>query len=206
MLSRIFAPLLASCVAALIAFAGGQGTPSFAQTAAQIPANAHSKSFGGGWNCDLGYRRANGGCKGIVVPENAYPTSKSYGRGWECKHGHTESAEGCTPIQVPKNAYLTPTGARWACDRGFRRVEETCLRVQVPENGSRICRDFGPPDQALGARRRGARHCGLVGAAPGGTLVRSHTLPARASCLRTRRRNGRERSDRLAGDPDDARA
>ena len=58
-----------------------------------IPENAHSKSYGGGWECNRGYRQVNRACSVIKLPTNAYLTDSSYGQGWECSWGYYCSAK-----------------------------------------------------------------------------------------------------------------
>ncbi len=101
----------------------------------EIPKNAHSKSYGGSWECDRGYREADGRCVAVKMPPNAYPTRASFGRGWNCKRGFRAVGAGCVAITVPANAFLNPHGDRWECERGYRRIGEGCAVVVVPRNG-----------------------------------------------------------------------
>ena len=67
--------------ALLLAFA----LPSFAQSAtAPMPENAHPKSYGDGWECDVSYRIEGDLCVAIVVPQHGYATNRTYGKGWYC--------------------------------------------------------------------------------------------------------------------------
>ena len=85
----------------------------FAQgSSAEVPDNAHAKSYGNGWECNKGYRDVNAGCAAVKVPANAYPTNHSYGRGWECNRGYLEADETCRFVKVPSNAYLNADGDR----------------------------------------------------------------------------------------------
>ena len=43
----------------------------------KLPENARAKSYGGGWECERGYREDNGVCAAIRIPANAYLTNKS---------------------------------------------------------------------------------------------------------------------------------
>jgi hypothetical protein len=100
------------------------------------PTNASDRTYGGGWDCNPGYRVANGACAEIVVPENAYATGRSYGTGWNCRRGFQARDGGCAPIPVPENAFLDSRsgGPGWRCDRGFRPVDGTCVELRVPAN------------------------------------------------------------------------
>ena len=111
--------------------------PTFAQSNSdQIPDNAHLKSYGDGWECDLSYRIKSGNCVAIVVPENAYATNRSYGVGWECLHGYKEVDQAtCTEVIVPDGGFLDPSGQRWWCSRGYLKKNDTCAEVVVPANG-----------------------------------------------------------------------
>jgi hypothetical protein len=102
----------------------------------EIPEHASAKRYGGGWECDRGYREANGICMAVKVPADAYATNASYGPGWECNWGYGKVDETCVAIEVPPNAYLNASGsARWTCDRGYRPVGEACVPIEVPVNG-----------------------------------------------------------------------
>ena len=46
-----------------------------------LPENATAKSYGTGWNCNVGYRKKNNACDAVIIPSNAYPTNKTYGTG-----------------------------------------------------------------------------------------------------------------------------
>lgn len=106
--------------------------PSFAQP---VPDNASAKSYGDGWECDIGYRQREDLCAAVVVPENAYATNRSYGRGWACLHGFLErDRTSCVAVVVPEGAFLDPSGERWHCLRGFARRDGACVEVIVPEN------------------------------------------------------------------------
>ena len=102
--------------------------------AAATPENAHPKSYGTGWECNPGYREANGACGAVEVPANAYPTNDSYGRGWECARGYEREGDACTLISIPSNAYLNARGDGWKCDRGYRPSSGACVAVNVPKD------------------------------------------------------------------------
>ncbi len=108
--------------------------------AAEVPPNAQARSYGSGWECDLGYREDQGACVAIQIPANAYPTGRSYGDGWDCAHGYRRQASACVEIVVPDNAYLTAKGDDWQCDRLFQRVGAACEAIAVPDYGYLIDR------------------------------------------------------------------
>lgn len=46
--------------------------PAAAQTdSSEPPENAQLRRFGGGWECDPGYREREGACAAVAIPENA---------------------------------------------------------------------------------------------------------------------------------------
>ena len=110
--------------------------PGYSQsTSLAVPENASAKKYGGGWECNLGFRQNDGVCTAIVVPENAYPTNRSYGRGWECYHGfRTKDKAECSLVDVPEGGYLGPSGERWRCLRGYVKVDDTCQEIVLPTN------------------------------------------------------------------------
>ena len=48
-----------------------------------VPENAYVVGYGTGWECNLGYSRADGTCVVIEIPPDAFATGVAYGRGWE---------------------------------------------------------------------------------------------------------------------------
>lgn len=130
---------LGRLVAKLTAVAGlitSLAFPVFAQDGTgPIPQNAQARSYGGGWNCVLGYRVDGAECLTIELPENAYATGRSYGTGWECRRGYEERGEAsCAPILVPAHAFLQSYGSDWQCERGYRQDRETCVPIILPEH------------------------------------------------------------------------
>ena len=106
-MARLFSKLASVAgVAAFLAF------PVSAQDGTgPTPQNAQPRGYGGGWDCDLGYRVEGAECLALDIPEHAYPTGRAYGTGWDCARGY-EDANGtsCTPIPVPANAFLRSSG------------------------------------------------------------------------------------------------
>ena len=104
---RLLAKLLAAFTSVLV-FA----SPGFAQDGTGVPpSNAQSRTFGVGWDCNIGFREVGGTCAAIDIPENAYATGRSYGTGWACRRGFEETAVGtCAAIFVPENAFLRSSG------------------------------------------------------------------------------------------------
>ena len=97
--------------------------------------NAQSRGYGGGWDCDLGYRVEGTECLALDIPENAYATGRSYGSGWACRRGFEEiGGTACQPIPVPENAFLRSSGYDWQCDRGYRQDRESCILIVLPDN------------------------------------------------------------------------
>ena len=135
-------------------------TPSvvFAQSSSVgIPENASAKSYGSGWQCDRGYREADGVCGAIEVPAHAYAFDTSYGRGWECGRGYQEHNETCTAVAVPQNAYLNASGDSWECNRSYLQVGEACAAIEVPANGYLTDTAHGSGWSAIVAIGRSAR-------------------------------------------------
>ncbi len=135
------------CVTLLVAAialgsASAQTTSSRGPTE-KIPANAHARNFGGGWECDRGFREDAGRCQAVAIPESAYGTGVSYGRGWECRRGFRENRGACTAIAVPENAYLDSLGDGWNCQRGFRKTGEGCVAIRVPVDGYLTDESYG---------------------------------------------------------------
>jgi hypothetical protein len=99
-----------------------------------LPANAHAKLYGGGWECNYGYLEENNTCNLIKIPVHAY--LNSYGSRWECNRGYRVSGQACVAIKVPVNGYLDDAsyGPGWRCERGFRQSTDACVAVKVPEN------------------------------------------------------------------------
>lgn len=99
-----------------------------------MPKNAQPYAYGGGWDCDLGFRVQGVECLALDIPEHAYPTGSSYGSGWACDRGYSEmEGTSCNPIPVPANAFLRPSGYEWQCDRGFRQEGEACVTITLPQ-------------------------------------------------------------------------
>lgn len=98
-----------------------------------MPENASAKSYGGGWECNVGFRQSGTICFAVIVPDNAYSTNRTYGLGWECLRGFrkTEDAN-CIAVKVPEGGYLDPSGERWRCLRGYIKVDDTCQKITLP--------------------------------------------------------------------------
>ena len=78
---------------------------------ADVPENAHTKSYGTGWECDPGYREMGDHCAAVAVPANAFSTNSSYGSGWDCNRGYIKGSDSCTAVSVPPHARLSPDDA-----------------------------------------------------------------------------------------------
>ncbi|WP_189639090.1 hypothetical protein [Paramylibacter ulvae] len=100
-----------------------------------VPKHAHAKSYGDGWECDIGYRIKDSGCFAVFVPENGLLTNRSYGPGWECHHGYKETkAAACVKVDVPLGGFLAPSGDKWHCLRGYQKLKDSCQELIIPTN------------------------------------------------------------------------
>ena len=54
----------------------------------EAPANSHAKRYGGGWECDRGYRNVHQSCEAVQVPANAH--LDYFGDRWQCNRGYRE--------------------------------------------------------------------------------------------------------------------
>lgn len=111
--------------------------PVFAQDGTgPVPDNAEARHYGGGWDCDLGFREDGAECLALYIPDNAYATRRKFGSGWACSRGYQEiSGASCEATRVPKNAHLRTAGYDWQCDHGYRQDRETCVPIDIPEHG-----------------------------------------------------------------------
>ena len=128
---RVFAILLAAYAVVYLFVTAG-----FAQDGTGLPPeNAQNRTYGAGWDCNIGYREDDGSCAALDLPENAYATGRSYGTGWACRRGFVETAGGiCAEIFVPENAFLRSSGYGWECERGYREERDTCVAIEVPDH------------------------------------------------------------------------
>jgi hypothetical protein len=112
---------------ALLALASWPGVAATQDDSAQavVPLNAHMRSHGGGWECDRGYRKANGACAKIEVPPHAFLGSR--GSRWDCERGFKKDLHSCLALQMPTNAHLACSGNRWSCDPGYQQQGEVCM-------------------------------------------------------------------------------
>ena len=123
---------------------GSISAPASAQTSS-IPDNAHAKSYGSGWECNLGFRAKDDTCSAVIVPDNAHPTDQPFGKGWECLHGYKEVDEtNCIEVKLPKNAYLDADGNRWRCLRRYRAVDDGCEEIALPAHAYLTNDNYGP--------------------------------------------------------------
>lgn len=119
--------------------------PAFAQTGSQpMPENASAKSYGDGWECNIGFRLNETTCIAVVVPQNAYDMKRSYGSGRECLHGFREIDDAaCVAVKVPEGGLLDPSGERWRCLRGYIKVDDTCQEIVLPANAYLVDASYG---------------------------------------------------------------
>ena len=110
--------------------------PAFAQTNALLmPENASARSYGDGWECNIGFRLNENACVAVIVPQNAYATNRSYGSGWQCLHSFRRTDDAaCVAVEVPEGGFLDPSGERWRCLRGYIKVDDTCQEIVLPAN------------------------------------------------------------------------
>ena len=91
----------------LAALAAIPGVEFVQGASAGMPENARAKSYGSGWECNRGYRRADRACAAIIVPSNAYLGPS--GDRWECDRGYSKIDEACVAVKVPPHGYLADT-------------------------------------------------------------------------------------------------
>ena len=87
-----------------------QGDPS------EPPTNGHAKRFGGGWECDPGYEKADQSCVAIQVPPTFLDYPGDRWDRWECNRGYRQVNDACALVDVPLNAFLDSRGNGWDCD------------------------------------------------------------------------------------------
>jgi hypothetical protein len=108
-----------------------------------IPKNSHTKTYGNGWECNLGFQTVGNICVAIKTPKNAYLTNSSFGNGWKCNWGHRKNDDTCTIIMIPANAYLDSYSYEWQCDRSFKKNNNSCVAIKIPENGYFVSSSYG---------------------------------------------------------------
>ena len=80
---------------ALLALASWPGVAATQDdSAGAAPLNAHMKRYGGGWECDRGYRSVRRSCLAFRVPMNAHLGYS--GSNWTCDPGYRQQGETCT--------------------------------------------------------------------------------------------------------------
>jgi len=52
-------------------------------------------SFGVGWKCERGFKRADDECQPVEVPEHAFLAD--YGDSWKCERGFKREGNRCSP-------------------------------------------------------------------------------------------------------------
>jgi hypothetical protein len=76
-----------------------------------VPENEDDRRYVSGWDCNPGYRIAEGACVALEMPANSYPTGRSHGTGWACEHGYREVPGGaCVAVRIPENGFLDASG------------------------------------------------------------------------------------------------
>ena len=137
---------------------------AIAAVAQTMPENASAKSYGDGWQCNVGYRLTNETCAAIVVPDNAYETNRTYGSGWECHHGFRKvDGTACIAVVVPDGGFLDPSGERWHCLRGFFKVDDKCQEIVMPENAYLVDGSRGSSWECERGFKQTGDLCGAIG-------------------------------------------
>ncbi|MGR3734631.1 hypothetical protein [Pseudophaeobacter sp.] len=149
-----------------------------------VPANAHQKSYGEGWECDASYRLVDDACIAVIVPQNAYATNRTYGSGWECTHGFVEvGGESCAEIVVPDGGFLDPSGKRWGCLRGFRKIDDSCQKIVLPDNAYLTENVHGAVWQCVRGYQTNGTSCVEI-AVPKNAFLNTSTYGRRWTCER----------------------
>jgi len=137
-----------------------------------LPDNAHTKLYGGGWECDRGFSEQSGSCVAIEVPQNAY--LDSFGYRWSCRRGYRKVDNHCQVVTVPTNAYLTDDsfGPGWSCERGYRANGTACTAIDVPANAYLVDEGLGRDWECHRGYRRSRDTCAVVDIPDNGYLLR----------------------------------
>ena len=166
---------------ALLALASWPGVAATQDDPAKAaPLNAHMKRYGGGWECDRGYREVNAACAAVEVPANAHLADSSYGRGWECDRGYRRVNETCELVEVPPNAFLRSNGRDWECDRGHQNVDQSCVAIKLPAHAYLVDSSYGRGWECDRGYREIDNACAVV-TVPPNAFLNSARLPARAT-------------------------
>ena len=124
MASPVFARTMSGCAGTpLIVVLGALLLVGCTEEPQELPEHAYT-TFGDYWRCERGFKRVEGECQPIEVPEHAFLSY--YGDDWTCERGFRRVEDECQPVEVPKNAYLDSTGHAWVCDHGFKREGNRC--------------------------------------------------------------------------------
>ncbi len=60
----------------------------------EVPEHAYI-TYGDSWKCNRGFKRADGECQSIKVPEHAFLSG--YGNYWKCEPGFKREGNRCSP-------------------------------------------------------------------------------------------------------------
>lgn len=101
-----------------------------------VPEGGYLDLSGRRWNCLRGFRKIDGSCQKIVLPEHSYLTGNTHGPAWRCTHGFEAKGETCVAIVIPEHAFLNTStlGRRWTCERGYAASGDHCSRLDPPPN------------------------------------------------------------------------
>lgn len=85
------------------------------------------------WQCREGYTLISGGCKRLLIPNNA-EFNRRMKKGWQCRQGYVPSGTGCVRVNLPTNAYWQDERkGLWACRKGFFRSGRRCIDYPIPK-------------------------------------------------------------------------
>jgi hypothetical protein len=135
---------------------------AFSQT---LPQNAHKNPFGGGWECNRGFKQVGNECQKVQLPANV--VLDILGHDWECARGFKNTGGQCIKVQIPANAGLDILGNDWECLRGYKRAGNECQKVQLPTNA--VLDILGHDWECKRGFKRSGNECGKL------------TIPANAS-------------------------
>lgn len=113
-----------------------------AVAADQLPSNSHANPYGGGWQCNKGYRKSGAQCVAVQLPANAQ--LNVFGNDWECQKGYRKSDAQCVPMTADElraqaereRAILLELQRRRAqgvsgedCETEYKTGAEVCVSV-----------------------------------------------------------------------------
>ncbi len=97
----------------------------------ELPEHAYT-TIRSRWRCERGFRRVEGQCQPVEVPEHAFLGYN--GDDWKCGRGYKRVEDQCQSVEVPEHAFLSDHGYDWRCERGYKRADGECLFLEVPKH------------------------------------------------------------------------